>query len=222
MLRMLVIPGALAGVLFPRFAGGPEKTATMPLATIYQRGIRAVGAMMLPLCILAATGAYDGIRVWLGDEFALNSYRVVAIVAVGVYANAIAHLPFAWLQASGRADLTATMHLIELPLYAAGLIACAIQWGIIGAAAVWAVRVSIDCVVLLWLAQRDGISAILVRLLGGMGLIAIAAIVADPHWHWQWRLALSTSFMLIGVYTAWMHVLRMEDRLQLRNLIRVA
>jgi len=38
-------------------------------------------------------------------------------LAVGVFINSLAYVPFSLLQGVGRPDLTATLHLIELPLY---------------------------------------------------------------------------------------------------------
>ena len=42
---------------------------------------------------------------------------MLQILAVGVFINSLAQVPFALLQGVGRPDLTATLHLIELPLY---------------------------------------------------------------------------------------------------------
>jgi O-antigen/teichoic acid export membrane protein len=56
MLRTLVIPGALSGVMFPNFAGASKAQPGTPAETasvaLYQRGVRLTTALMLPLCAL--------------------------------------------------------------------------------------------------------------------------------------------------------------------------
>ncbi|HZW20134.1 oligosaccharide flippase family protein, partial [Noviherbaspirillum sp.] len=44
LLRTMVIPAALAGVLFPKFAGNLDARTEVPLAALYQRGIRLISA----------------------------------------------------------------------------------------------------------------------------------------------------------------------------------
>jgi O-antigen/teichoic acid export membrane protein len=124
MLRMLVIPGALSAVLFPQFAGASNLSERPSQASLYESGIRAMGALMLPLCVLAAAGACDAMRVWMGEPFAVDSHRVAETIAVGIFANSIAQLPFAWLQGTGHSKSTGQLQIAELPLYVLGLYVC--------------------------------------------------------------------------------------------------
>lgn len=218
MLRTLVIPGALAGVLFPQFAGSAGANGERVLAALYRRGIRVVSALMLPLCALAAAIAYDGLRLWLGESFAANGHRIVEIVAMGVFANAISHLPHAWLQATGRADVTARVQLIELPLYAAGMFIAVSQWGIVGAAALWTLRVVIDCVALLHFAGRESAQPVFGVLSAGIVLIAAAGIMSGMKSGWQWRAASLAVCVGIAAAWAWRGLLAEEDR---KELLRI-
>jgi O-antigen/teichoic acid export membrane protein len=225
MLRTLVIPGALAGVLFPQFAGEAGRAQTSQAAqaaqqTIYRRGLRVAAALMLPLCVLAATGAYDGLRWWLGTEFALHAYRVVEIVAIGIFANAVSHLPLAWLQATGKADRAAKAHLLELPLYAVALYVAVRFWGIEGVAFAWALRVCLDCIVLLRLAGAASARATLLPLLGGLALIALAGALCGPEASGSWRLAWAAFGVAVAALLAWGGMLDEEDRRELWQLAR--
>ncbi|KRB90542.1 flippase [Noviherbaspirillum sp. Root189] len=212
MLRTLVIPAALTGVLFPKFAGKLDARSEAALTGLYERGIRVAAALMLPLCALAAAGAYDGLRLWLGEDFAINGYRVVEIVAVGIFVNAIATLPFAWLQATGRSNLTARIHLIELPLYAAGLYVAAVTNGIVGAAALWTVRVTVDCLLLLSCAGRTGLRPAVPSLLAGMTLVIAAGLCSHPMLPWPWRAVVCMVAILTGLGLGWMQFLSPQDR----------
>jgi len=212
LLRTMVIPAALAGVLFPKFAGNLDARTEVPLAALYQRGIRLISAIMLPLCALAAAGAYDGLRLWLGVSFAQNGYRVVEIVALGIFVYAIAHLPHAWLQAVGRAHLTARVQLVELPLYALGLYAAVTEWGIAGAACLWVLRVFLDCLLLLRLVGQESARPVTMPLLVGVSFIALGGAFSGPDLAWQWRAGLCAAALAGGSAIAWFGLLNADDR----------
>jgi len=63
--------------------------------------------------------------------------------------NGIASVPFALLQASGRPDITAKLHLCELPLYAAAVYVLTSRLGVLGTALAWSARTSMDALLLL-------------------------------------------------------------------------
>jgi len=71
-----------------------------------------------------------------------------------VLVNSMAHVPFAHLQSVGRPDLTAKIHLMELPVYLVMLFFLARSWGITGVAVAWILRVMIDTFLLFWFSSR--------------------------------------------------------------------
>ena len=152
--RLWLIPAALTGVLFPvfasSFAADPERTRRL-----YRKGILVLAATMLPLTLITALGADFWLTVWLGADYAREGVRVAQILAAGVLFNSLAHLPFSLLQAAGRADWTAKLHVIELPLYIAALAWLVPGYGIDGAALVWTARCILDAAILFVLAQRQ-------------------------------------------------------------------
>lgn len=212
LLRTTAIPVALVGVLFPRFSENNDVASEVPLAALYQRGIRIVAAIMLPLCALAATGAYDGLRLWLGEDFAVSAHRVAEVFAVGIYVYSISLLPHAWLQAVGRAHLTAKVHLIEWPVYALCLYSAVSYWGIVGVAWIWVLRVIFDCLLLVRLVGRESAQPVAMPLIIGMSFIALAGIFTGPDVAWPWRLALCTVAVLGGLAVAWVGLLHQDDR----------
>jgi O-antigen/teichoic acid export membrane protein len=212
MLRTLLIPGALAGVLFPKFSKATHLPTDSAAFRLYQRSIRLISAMMLPLCTLAAALAYDALRLWLGESFAANGYRVVEIIAIGIFVNSIGHLPFAWLQGMGRSYLTARIHLIELPIYALGLYLWVERTGIEGAAWMWTIRVSADCLLLLAMAAKDERRASISIAAIGASFIMLTGYVASPERDWHWRVAIATAACLLSLLLAWYGLLNREDR----------
>lgn len=219
MLRTLVIPGSLASVLFPRFSGGISSSSVQLALAAYRRGIRAVAAMMLPVCVIATMFAYDGIRLWMDEDFSQNSHHIVEVLAIGIFANSIAQVPFALLQGLGRADKTAKLHLVEFPLYSAGLYFSVVTWGVTGAAWMWTFRVITDCIFLLHGASlqspptRERFAPAL-ALAGGVLLIAMGGLVAGPEWGFPltWRLLAALVTTIASILFAWFLLLDRDDR----------
>ena len=143
--KLLVIPGALVGVLFPAFSANLAGDRSHA-ASLFGSGVRWVFLALFPVVLLATVFASEGLRLWLSEDFARNSTGVLQWLAAGVLLNGLAHVPFAFIQAAGRPDLTAKLHLVELPFYLFGLWWFMNQWGLVGAAAAWTLRAGFDAV----------------------------------------------------------------------------
>jgi O-antigen/teichoic acid export membrane protein len=211
-LRTSIIPGALAGVLFPKFAGASTFAPKPDEVALYQQGIRIVAAIMLPLCAFGSAVAYDAMRLWMGSEFAINSYALLEIMILGIYINAISFIPFAWLQATGRSDLTAKIHMIELPVYAAAIYFSATQWGILGAAWVWTLRLMVDCALLSWTAIKIYVARALFIGLSGVVMNIVIILATSPESDQSWRAMIVVGSILFSVAYVWCAVLNKSDR----------
>ncbi|MHB8143938.1 MAG: hypothetical protein ACYDGX_09835 [Thermoleophilia bacterium] len=106
--------------------------------------IRYVLMALFPITVLLIAFAPEGLSLWLGQEFADNGTRVLQLLAVGVFMNSLAQIPFVLIQGAGRPDITARLHLIELPIYIAALWWGVTRFGINGAALVWLIRAFVD------------------------------------------------------------------------------
>jgi O-antigen/teichoic acid export membrane protein len=154
--KILAIPIALQIAIFPAFSG--TAVAMDPnRAALYQHGAETIFIVLYPSTIIAVLFAHDVLRIWLGASFASASSTVLQILAVGVLINGLAHVPSAMLQASGRPDLTAKLHLVELPAYTGLVWWLTSRYGIQGTAVAWAVRVGADAVLLFFLASKIGV-----------------------------------------------------------------
>jgi O-antigen/teichoic acid export membrane protein len=174
--RLLVIPGAIAGVLFPAFAvSRAENGGSTEL--IFSRGVKYTFLTVFPLVLVIAALAPEGLRLWLGSAFSENGSSVLRWLAIGTLLNCIAFIPFALVQGAGRPDLTAKLHLAELPVYLAALYVLVRLYGIEGAAIAWTGRVAVDAAALFLFANR-----LLVRQsrflyqLGAVCLLAVAVL----------------------------------------------
>lgn len=153
MARLLVLPSALTGALFPRLSALLTSDAAAAKA-LYHRCVAAVGVAMFPLCLAAAFFAHPLLSLWLGDAFADRAAATVAILSIGLLLNGVAFVPFAAVQAAGLAHITAKLHLLEALFYFPLLMWGLDRFGIEGAAMAWTARVGIDLALLAWAAHR--------------------------------------------------------------------
>jgi len=211
--KILLLPGALIGVIFPAFSTSfaHDRKRT---ELLFGRSVKSLFLALFPIMLCTVALAQDGLKIWLGPDFAQHSYRVVQILAVGIFINSLAQVPFWLLQGAGRPDLCATLHLIELPLYLALLWWLISIWGIEGAAIAWTARVAVDALFLFGLARRflPGKSPIRFRtvLLPAVTLLilALAALLQGPVVKGLFLLGTILCFVLV----TWFRVLTPEER----------
>jgi len=151
--KVLGIPGALTGVMFPAFSTGFVQDRER-MALLFGRSVKSLFLVLFPVMLCTIALAQDGLKLWLGAEFAQHSFRVLQWLAVGVFVTSLSFMPFSLLQGVGRPNLTATLHLIELPLYIGLLWWLISVRGIEGAAMAWTARGVIDALLMFWLAKR--------------------------------------------------------------------
>lgn len=154
LLRVLILPGALTGALFPRLAS--LMATDMAAATrVYRRSLLLSAVVLLPISGALAFGAHWGLSLWLGEAFADRAAPVTSLLALGLLFNGVAFVPFAAVQAAGLARVTAQLHVAEAFVYFPLLIVGLHAFGLAGAAFAWTTRVGIDLVLLLVVARRS-------------------------------------------------------------------
>jgi O-antigen/teichoic acid export membrane protein len=152
--RALLIPVALTGVLFPAFSTALTRDAPR-VRTLFVSATRYVFLAIVPISLLVATFAREGLTLWLGPAFAARSERIVQWLAAGVLVSALSKVPYALLQGIGRPDLTAIAHVTELPLYLLAAWVLIGAHGADGAAMAWTMRVLLDGAILFYFACRQ-------------------------------------------------------------------
>jgi O-antigen/teichoic acid export membrane protein len=153
LIRVLIIPGALTAALFPRLTS-VISVDLQAAKKLYYKCLKVVARAMLPVSFLIIIGSYWGLTLWLGKDFAHNSWLITSILAVGLLFNGMAQIPHAAIQASGNMRATAIIHLSELLLYSPLLIVFLKYFGLLGAAVIWVIRVGSDLIILLLFADK--------------------------------------------------------------------
>jgi O-antigen/teichoic acid export membrane protein len=145
--RFGLFPSALVAVLFPAFSTALELDRNR-LVFLYECGLKYIFLALFPVTLILIAFAPEGLRLWVGADFARNSTHVAQLLAVAIFVNSLGQIPFAHVQGAGRPDITAKLHLLELPFYAAALLYFARTLGITGVALAWLLRVCVDSAVL--------------------------------------------------------------------------
>jgi O-antigen/teichoic acid export membrane protein len=152
--RLLLLPTAIQGVLFPAFAMLHIQKAAR-ITSIFDRSSTTTMLLMIPPLLATMLFAHEGLQLWVGEAIAAHSTLVAKILMVGVIFNAMARTPFVFVQGAGHAKWTAVLHLIELPFYAAALWFLLTADGMIeGAACAWTGRILVDTVALYLMSVR--------------------------------------------------------------------
>ena len=141
--KLWIFSASLLSVMFPVFSALSVRAGT----EIRELCIRATNYLMLavsPIVAILVCFPHELLDLWIGPEFALQSAPVARWLAVGVFVNVLAQVPFAGLQGIGKADVPAKLQLIQLPVYAVVMVYLASVMGIVGVAIAWTVRAVVD------------------------------------------------------------------------------
>ncbi|MDP2399331.1 MAG: oligosaccharide flippase family protein [Burkholderiales bacterium] len=215
-----IISASVLGALFPVLsAAAADKPAA--LRGICRQAETVLLCLAAPVVAVLLAGSDLLLELWLGTSFREQSTVVAQLLAIGILVNVVAQVPLTALNASGRADLSAKIAAVELPLYVVAIWYGAHAWGINGVAAVWALRAAIDAVLLSAAAHATlppgdagaprGLTAVNLLLLGGF-LLAFWLIGMLLPGSWLLRAMLVGTLLAALLVWEWHRVLNADDR----------
>lgn len=211
--KFWMIPAALVGVMFPAFSASFERDRSRT-TVLYSRCVKYIFLALFPVVLLTVSLAPFGLTLWLGADFAQHSFRVLQWLAVGILFNSLAQVPFALVQGVGRPDMTAKLHMAELPFYLLGLWWLISSYGVEGAAIAWTARVGVDALILFVMAKRSlpgtGLITGRATLVGVVALLSLTA-AAIPQGLFAGILSVLTAILAFG-FVSWFFILSPEER----------
>jgi O-antigen/teichoic acid export membrane protein len=149
-LRLLIVSRSMLSAMFPVMSATRDKEL---LRELVLRSVRYILLLVGIPSLIAFFAARELLNVWIGPSFAAESAVVLQILLPGIVANSIAGVPYTVIQATGRADLTAKLHVVEFFPYVLIAFFAIRAWGIQGAAFAWSLRTIADAAVLFYLAR---------------------------------------------------------------------
>ena len=152
--QSLIIVSAVSSVAFPSLTKlMHEKPGQwhgmfrrwLLIVTIIMLTVTSTLALLLPVIL----------PLWIRNNLPKESVLIGQILCIGVFANSIGAMYFALLHARGRSDITAKLHLLELPLFVAALYTLIGEYGLYGAAWAWVGRMIFDATLLKILSRKQ-------------------------------------------------------------------
>lgn len=219
--KLWLFTAALQPVLFPALAATLARDAARA-AALFDRAVRITALALLPAAAVLVLFAREGLGLWVGAAFAAQTSHVLQGLAIAVFVNAIGQAGYAALQAGGRSDVAAKLHVVELPLYFALLYVLLTRVGLVGVAIAWGLRMAIDTGLQLWLAGRlfaplRAGSARALRIVGGAGaLLVLCAAVAPLGARVTVAAALLPAIAVVG----WLRLLTPDERATCAAVVR--
>jgi O-antigen/teichoic acid export membrane protein len=220
-MKLLLIPGAFVGVLFPAFSTSFVSDQRRTLA-LFNSGVKYLFMVLFPLTLIIVLFGFEGLNLWLGIKFAENSTRVLQWLAISVFINGLALVPFSLLQGVGRPDLTAKLHLCELPVYLVLLWWLIKGFGIEGAAIAAVLRITIDAVFLFVMGGRImGMNSSTQRRITLAGITSLGTLLlATVQMPIHIKILFILVTLLLFVLAAWVLLIGPEEREIMRRMIR--
>jgi O-antigen/teichoic acid export membrane protein len=223
--RVLMIPRAWVDVLFPAFVTSFHNDEDDP-TDLFEKGVLYLILIMTPIIMGLAIITPEFLSVWLmadGDAFALKSCFLMRCLTIGVFIHSVARVIWYFLQAAGRPDLAAKLHMVELVLCIVGTY-WMIRWkGVNGAAIAWTARATFDFIMLTALSVRFLNRAAVVvgkmafALLLGIAMVLIS-IQPGPLLH---RIVAGLICLVAYYVVCWMFVLARKEKVELVAFIRL-
>lgn len=195
--QMQTVPGAFARAIFPRLA----ELNTDDSLVRSNDAMRIMVALVTPMTIAAMFAMWPFLHLWLGPEISRVTGPVTILLLIGFWTNATAFVCLTCLQAMGRPDLSAKVHVAELLPYGILLYGGIHTAGLAGAAAVWSFRCTLDLLLLSHLGGQ--LRGIMRELLVGALLVGASAtatlVIGAPLAYWTIAITLG----LLSTAWAW-------------------
>jgi O-antigen/teichoic acid export membrane protein len=217
--KMWLFSAALLPVLFPAIAATLVREPARA-AALFDRGVRATVLVLAPAALVLVLFAREGLALWVGAAFAREAAPVLQWLAIAVFANTVAQVPYAVVQGAGRADIAGRLHLVELPLYAGLLWALLPEAGLEGVAIAWLARMVGDGLALLAAtarvlpAARDAARRAAVAMLGTVVVLAGCTLLSGL---WA-RVAVALVVLPAVALVGWARLVTPDERTLLRQL----
>jgi O-antigen/teichoic acid export membrane protein len=209
--KLLLIPGALVGVLFPIFSATYLNDPKFS-ESLFRRGIKFIFLLLYPIILLVISFASEGMNLWVGKDFANNSTFILQMLSFGVLVLSVAYVPFHFLQGIGRPDIPAIVNLIELPFYLVILWFALVNYGIDGAAFVWTLRIFIDAGILLYFSQKVAKNIIHFKVKFNFSLLIGVLIVPIFIQSFLLKVLFAASILFIFLILSWNYFLENEEK----------
>lgn len=196
--KIKIIPGALSRALFPSFSSRDIKAGI----ELSSRSLGMLSSVMTLIVLITLLLLRSFLELWIGEKIASIAAPIGEILLIGIWFNSIAHVPYFLLQAQGKPDIVAKLHMFEFPIYIVAVWFAA-QWiGLKGVAGVWVLRCFIEAIALLFLGKLLFVKfrSLLLQALLVCGLVCFLHWMPDINFYFRICMILPLMFFALGIY----------------------
>jgi O-antigen/teichoic acid export membrane protein len=142
LLRLLVIPGALASALFHDLSANNKNIKKLWHDFVYYQ--KKVGFIMAGIVLLVILFSQQFYTYWISEEFSQQAYIPTVILSIGIFFNSLGLIALTTLSSLGKVKYIGFLHLTELVFFIPFFYLFTKNFGIIGASIVWTLRSVLD------------------------------------------------------------------------------
>ncbi len=147
--RISIVPGSLSRALFPKISADLK----MNSRDLFEKSFVSLLAVITPITVAGILIMHLFLCVWLGRDIADRSAPIGIILLVAIFMNSLAYLPSMYLQATGRPNLNAKFHLIEIIPHVLLLVIGTYYLKLVGVALAMLFVSWFDAILLFWAAD---------------------------------------------------------------------
>ena len=197
--RMMIIPGAIVGVIFPAI-GHLIYSNKSRVDSLINTGVKFSLIIFLPFSITFIFFSTEILSSWLGTNISEESSLVFKILSVGSVAVCISYFPFALIHSYGRPDITAKIHAVELFIYFIVAYVLIAQFGLIGASVAWVLRAYIDVALLTYCANYISSSKVSYKKISFLTAILFLLLFLSIYFENELILRICIFFIFLNIF----------------------
>jgi len=143
--RVLIIPSSISNSLLPKMSFEENKKKSYEDYKKIEKIIGLIIIFIISLCLV-----FGGVffSKWMSIDFYGRIKNILYILYIGLFFNSLAQISVVILSAINKPQSIGVAHIIEFPIYIALLYYFITIYGIEGAAYAWAIRVTLDYIIL--------------------------------------------------------------------------
>ncbi|MFH1194496.1 MAG: oligosaccharide flippase family protein, partial [bacterium] len=219
--KLLLIPSALVGVLFPAFSASYQKDSDTS-KHLFMRGFKFIFIILFPLVLFFVSFSYEIMNIWLGIKFAESSTLVLQFLSFGILFSSLSSIPNNYFQGIGKPQIPAILNLIELPFYLLGMYLSIKWYNIYGAAFFWMMAAAADALINYIIAnKRFHIKIDFKFFYFSLILIAVGFLISFVIKILFIKIIIILPLILFVLYTGWTFYLTIDEKKFILSLAKL-
>lgn len=189
--KIKILPRSISRAVFPRLSASGDAEAKDLLGDL----CKVVSTLVGSIAIVGILSVDRLLTIWIGPALAEASTPIAMILLCGALMNAVATLPFAYVHARGLPDLTAKIHLWEVAPFVAVLWLLCQQFGVLGAAMAWSLRMGVDAALM---CVFSGLPRNAALYISSQVLISVSLVAWKLFFNPGWQLTLGIGLVALS------------------------